>query len=242
MSADDLHVKATQYVQSPTEESLDTAVKAGLPLAYAIAVRFRGRGIELEDLKQVAAMALVEALKRFEPERGLRFSTFAMPTITGKVRNYIRDKANILRSPRTLRENGIKMDRANAELTQRLRREPSVQELAEYLGWEVEQVLDIETMRDRTSVASLDTPDEDGMYLYDRVGEEDISFKALEAREDLKKALTILSPQEKALLSYRYSSRLSQNETGKKLGMSQMQVSRMERRILSTLRERLQNG
>jgi RNA polymerase sigma-B factor len=164
-----------------------------------------------------------------------------MPTITGKVRNYIRDKANILRSPRTLREQGIKMDRANAKLTQKLRREPSVQELAEHLGWEVEQVLDIETMRNKTSVASLDTPDEDGMYLYDRVGEEDLSFRELETREDLKKALAILSAKERALLSYRFYSRLSQNETGKKLGMSQMQVSRMERRILATLKEKLQS-
>ncbi len=241
MSADDLHAKAIQYANSPSDGSLNDAVEAGLPLAYAIAVRFKGRGIEIEDLKQVAAMALVEALKRFEPERGLRFSTFAMPTITGKVRNYIRDKADILRSPRTLREQGIKMDRANAELTQKLRREPSVQELAEHLGWDIEQVLDIETMRDRTSVASLDMPDEDGMYLYDRVGEEDLSFKALETREDLKKAIKILSSREKALLFYRFSERLSQSETGKKLGMSQMQVSRMERRILATLKEKLQS-
>lgn len=241
MSADDLHAKAIKYANNPSDNSLNDAVEAGLPLAYAIAVRFRGRGIELEDLKQVAAMALVEALKRFDPDRGLRFSTFAMPTITGKVRNYIRDKANILRSPRTLREQGIKMDRANAKLTQKLRREPSVQELAEHLGWEVEQVLDIETMRNKTSVASLDTPDEDGMYLYDRVGEEDLSFRELETREDLKKALAILSAKERALLSYRFYSRLSQNETGKKLGMSQMQVSRMERRILATLKEKLQS-
>ena len=145
---DRLHDAAIAYALNPSSELLDEAVNIGLPLAYAVARRFRGRGIDLDDLNQVAALAMVDALRRFDAERGLRFSTFAMPTITGRLRNYIRDKADILRSPRTLREQGIKMDRANAELTQKLHREPSVKELADYLGWDIEQVLDIETMRD----------------------------------------------------------------------------------------------
>ncbi|MGI6738467.1 MAG: sigma-70 family RNA polymerase sigma factor [Christensenellales bacterium] len=241
MSADRLHDVATAYALDPSNELLDEAVDIGLPLAYAIARRFRGRGIDFDDLKQVAALALVDALKRFDVERGLRFSTFAMPTITGRLRNYIRDKAYILRSPRTLREQGVKMDRANAELTQKLHREPSVKELADYLGWDIEQVLDIETMRNRTNVASLDSPDEEGMYLSDRLGEEDGNLSFFEDREDLKSALSTLSEQERNLLSYRYANMLSQSETGKRLGMSQMQVSRMERRILNSLKQTLQN-
>ena len=133
------------------------------------------------------------------------------------------------------------MDRANAELTQKLHREPSVKELADYLGWDIEQVLDIETMRNRTNVASLDSPDEEGMYLSDRLGEEDGNLSFFEDREDLKSALSTLSEQERNLLSYRYANMLSQSETGKRLGMSQMQVSRMERRILNSLKQTLQN-
>ena len=127
-----------EYALNRTDETLEAAVRAALPLTQAIAARFAGRGVELEDLKQVAALALVEALQRFEPDRGLRFTTFVTPTITGKVRNYIRDRAQLLRSPRGLREQGIKMDRANEQLTQSLRREPSVQELAEALGWNIQ--------------------------------------------------------------------------------------------------------
>ncbi len=93
-------------------------------------------------------MALVEALQRFDPKRGLRFTTFVTPTMTGKVRNYIRDKAQILRSPRGLREQGIKMDIANEELTRNLHREPSIQELANHLTGR-HQVPDVQRMRQK---------------------------------------------------------------------------------------------
>lgn len=239
MNADLIHDTAMSYALDRTDASLDAAVRAALPLTQAIAARFAGRGIELEDLKQVAALALVEALQRFEPERGLRFTTFVTPTITGKVRNYIRDRAQLLRSPRGLREQGIKMDRANEQLIQTLRREPSVQELADALGWDIQQVLDVQTMRNKTTVSSLDTPDEDGLMLFDRLGEEDFSFDAFELREDLKKALTVLSSTEKQLLTLRFGKRLSQSVTAKHLGLTQMQVSRMERRMLATLKQEM---
>lgn len=239
MNADLIHDTAMSYALDRTDASLDAAVRAALPLTQAIAARFAGRGIELEDLKQVAALALVEALQRFEPDRGLRFTTFVTPTITGKVRNYIRDRAQLLRSPRGLREQGIKMDRANEQLIQTLRREPSVQELADALGWDIQQVLDVQTMRNKTTVSSLDTPDEDGLMLFDRLGEEDFSFDAFELREDLKKALTLLSSTEKQLLTLRFGKRLSQSVTAKHLGLTQMQVSRMERRMLATLKQEM---
>lgn len=239
MNADLIHDTAMEYALNRTDETLEAAVRAALPLTQAIAARFAGRGVELEDLKQVAALALVEALQRFEPDRGLRFTTFVTPTITGKVRNYIRDRAQLLRSPRGLREQGIKMDRANEQLTQSLRREPSVQELAEALGWNIQQVLDVQTMRDKTTVSSLDTPDEDGLLLFDRVGEDDSSFDAFELREDLRKALNVLSDTEKQLLTLRFSKRLSQSVTAKHLGLTQMQVSRMERRMLATLKQEM---
>lgn len=237
MNADLIHETALAYAIAPNDERLETAVKAALPLTQAIAVRFSGRGVELDDLKQVAAMALVEALRRFEPGRGLRFTTFVTPTITGKVRNYIRDKAQILRSPRGLKELGIKMDRANDHLIQRLNREPTVMELAEFLSWPVEQVLDVQTMRDKTTVQSLDMPDEDGLFAFDRVGEEDQGFDAFELHEDLRNAMQHLTKPEKELLNLRYAKRLSQSQVAKQLGMTQMQVSRLERRTLQNLKK-----
>ena len=228
-----------RYAKSRSPDTLEAAVEAALPLTQTIAARFAGRGIEVEDLRQVAAMALVEALQRFDPARGLRFTTFVTPTMTGKVRNYIRDKAQLLRSPRGLREQGIKMDRANEALTSKLHREPSVQELADALNWSVEQVLDVQSMRDKTTVTSLDTPAEDGTLALDRIGRDDLSFEAFEMREDLKKALRVLDDNEKKLLALRYQKRLSQSEVAKHLNLTQMQVSRMERRVLATLKKEM---
>ena len=239
MNADHIHETAMQYAKHPTPENLDKAVQAGLPLTQAIAARFSGRGVEAEDLRQVAAMALVEALKRFDPERGLRFTTFVTPTITGKVRNYIRDKSQLVRSPRGLKEQGMKMDRVNEQLTQQLRRGPSVQELADSLGWSVEQVLDVQTMRDKTTVSSLDKINDEGLMLFEKLGEEDQRLEAFEMREDLKKALGVLSDREKQLLALRYGKRLSQSVVAKQLGITQMQVSRMERRTLATLKQEM---
>lgn len=241
MNADRIHDTAMKYALNPNDTTLNEAVLAALPLCSTIANRFSGRGIETEDLKQVAAMALVEALKRFDPTRGLRFTTYVTPTITGKVRNYIRDKAQLLRSPRGLKEQGIKMDRAVEKLTQELRREPSVQELAKHLNWSIDQILEIQSMRERTSISSLDAQDDDGLYLFDRIGDDDKHFELFETREDLKKAFKLLSETEIKLITLRYSDSLSQSVVAKKLGMTQMQVSRMERRILNTLKNELEH-
>lgn len=239
MNADLIHNTAMEYAKGRTQEALENAIRAALPLASAIAMRFSGRGVDRDDLKQVASMALVDALNSFDPERGLRFTTYVTPTMTGKVRNYIRDRGQLMRSPRGLREQGIQMDRANENLTMELRREPSVKELADHLGWPLEQVLEVQSMRERTTISSLDAPDEEGLFLSDRLGEEDQSFDRFESREDLKKALLILNEQERRLILLRFINRKTQSEAAKALGMTQMQVSRMERRVLAALRKEM---
>ncbi len=239
MNADLIHDTAMAYALSKSSENMDAAVEAALPLTQVIAARFSGRGIELEDLRQVAAMALVEALQRFDPDRGLRFTTFVTPTITGKVRNYIRDKAQMLRSPRGLREQGIIMDRGNEELTRQLHREPSIKELADHLGWSVDQVLDVQRMRQKTTVSSLDMPFEDGTFAHEKVGADDSQFESFEMSQDLTKAMRILTDQEKSLLKMRYQKGMTQSAIAKVFGMTQMQVSRMERRVLSALKEEM---
>ncbi len=240
MNADLIHETAHAYALDPGEEKLETATKAALPLSYAIAARFVGRGIELEDLRQVAAMALISALKGYDPNRGLRFTTYVTPTITGTLRNFIRDRAQIVRTPRGLREQGIELDRTAEKLTQTLHREPMVTELAESLGWDVQRVLDVKAMREKQQVASFDAPDENGLMLFDKLGDDESGYDALEAREDLRKAMKALSAMEVKLLGYRFQERLSQQATAQKLGMTQMQVSRMERRVLTTLRQEME--
>lgn len=242
MNADKIHETALAYALDPTEDKMETAVLAALPLAHAIAHRFAGRGIELEDLRQVAAMALVSALKGFDPTRGLRFTTYVTPTITGTVRNFIRDKAQILRSPRSLREQGVVLERAVDQLTQERHREPSVHELAEHLDWSIDKVLATREARDKTILASLDAPDDEGFMLLDVVGEADSGFESLESHEDLRQALEHLSDAEMKLIRLRFQDRLSQQMTAQEMNMTQMQVSRMERRVIKTLRHLMQAG
>ena len=239
MNADLIHDTAKAYALSPTEENLEAATMAALPLCHAIAARFSGRGIETEDLRQVAAVALVSALKGFDPHRGLRFTTYVTPSIIGTLRNHIRDKAQLVRSPRGLRERGIQMDRMTETLTQQLRREPLVHERADALGWDIQKVLDVQAMREKTQFASFDAPDENGLMLFDKLGGEETGYDSFESREDLKKAMLTLSDTEKRLLVYRYRDRLSQQATAQKLSMTQMQVSRMERRVLTALKQEM---
>ena len=239
MNADLIHQTAMEYALDKSQETLDKAITVALPLSYAIAARFSGRGIETEDLRQVAAMALVSALNNFDPERGLRFTTYVTPTITGTVRNHIRDRAQILRTPRGLREQGMQLDRAYDALSQDLHREPTVMELADKLGWDSDRVLSVQSMRDKAQVASLDAPDDAGLMLQDKIKDGSDAYDAFESREDLRRALHTLSATERRVLVLRFQGQLSQQETAKRLGMTQMQVSRMERRVLKTMRQKM---
>ncbi|HSK69450.1 MAG TPA: sigma-70 family RNA polymerase sigma factor [Candidatus Limnocylindria bacterium] len=236
MNADDIHNAAMRYAADKSQESLDDAVIVSLPLCHAIAARFAARGVELEDLRQVAAMALFKALNGFDPGRGLRFTTYVTPTITGTLRNYIRDRAQIVRIPRGLREQGIQVDRAVESLGQDLHREPTAPEVAERLGWSVEQVIVVQSSRTNSQTVSLDAEDENGINVFDHLGEQEPGFEAFELREDLDAAMQTLSPQESTLVRLRYQERLSQQATARAMNLAQMQVSRMERRVLRGLR------
>lgn len=236
MNADDIHNAAMRYATEKTKEAMNDAVSVALPLCNAIAARFTGRGIELEDLRQVAAMALVNALKGFDPSRGLRFTTYVTPTITGTVRNYIRDRAQLVRTPRGLREQGMQMDRVLEQVTQKLHREPTVPELAEQLGWSVEQVISVHASREKSQVSSLDAQDENGMMVFDHLGISEKGFEDFEMREDLRKALMTLTPEERMLIRLRFQEQLSQQASARKMNLTQMQVSRMERRVLRLLK------
>lgn len=235
-----MHALACRYAELRTDEALNEAVDACLPLCALIARRFSGRGVDYEDLYQVASMALVAALRGFDMTRNLRFTTYATPTITGTVRNYLRDKGSVLRTPRRMQEQAQALKKCRAALTDTLRREPSAKELAQALSWTVLQVLEILTVLESTAVSSLDAPDADGRLPADTLGSSDDAFERFESRSDLRSALAVLSEDEGTLLQLRFSKRLSQRETAARMGISQMQVSRMERRALQTLRRTME--
>ncbi|MBR4080216.1 MAG: sigma-70 family RNA polymerase sigma factor [Clostridia bacterium] len=228
------------YAQSPTPEIMSTLVEGYLPLSRAIARKFAGRGVETEDLEQVAAMALMKAIERFEPDRGLKFTTFATPTIAGEVRNYIRDKGSIMRISRDARSQLYRMQQVRDSLTQQLQREPSVRELAEAMQLTYEELLSLLDQRDMSEVQSLSaatSADEDAQQLEDRLGVIDQGFEMVEQSEWMKWVLRQLTPAEQQLLQLRFVERLGQRDCAREMGVSQMQISRMERRMLARLRE-----
>ena len=236
--ADDLF---REYARSRDHAVMARLVEENLPLSQAVARKFQGRGVEKDDLEQVAAMALMQAIER-HPERGLQFSTFALPTIAGSVRNYLRDRGGTIRLTRSLREQLTKLRRVSDELTRKLQREPSMRELAEAMELPPEELLTLLDARRAAQTVSLDaeTSDEaEAPRLETFLGRLDEGYEQVEQAQWLNWVYGQVTPTEKLLLQKRFEERLGQRETARALGVSQMQVSRMERRLLTRLREKM---
>lgn len=228
------------YARTRDRDVMAQLVEGYLPLCRTIAWKFRGQGVETEDLEQVAAIALMKAIERFEPERGFKFTTFAMPTIAGEVRNHIRDKGGAIRVNRDTRSRLYQLRKVTDQLTQQLQREPSLKEIAAAMEITPDDLLSLLDARDASDVMSMDAAmgsDEDAQRLEERLGVTDNGFERVEQQQWLKWIFQQVTPQEKLLLEKRYIERLGQRETAKALGVSQMQVSRMERKILARLRD-----
>lgn len=233
-----------EYARTRDREVLSGLVEGYLPLCRAIARRFRGQGVEQEDLEQVAAIALMKAIDRFEPDRGFKFTTFAMPTIAGEVRNHIRDKGSAIRVARDTRSRLFQLRRVTEMLTQKLWREPSLKEIAAEMALSPDELLALLDARDASETVSMDAAlgeDEDAQRLEERLGVNDDGYERIEQQQWMQWVLRQVNPQERLLLEKRYIERLGQRETAKAMGVSQMQVSRMERRILARLRDMTEN-
>jgi len=227
-----------EYRQGPRPELMAQLVEGYLPLARQIARRFVGRGVEIEDLEQVASIGLMKAIQRFKPEMGLRFATYATPTIAGDVRNYIRDKGDALRLPRDAKNRLYHLQKAREKLTRELMREPTMSELSQEMHTPMEDLLALLDMRKSTDVFFLDAPmdPEEEQRVISRLGGEDSGFEVVEHRDWVNWVYELVTPEERKLLELRYEHRLGQRETARRMGVSQMQVSRMERRVLARLK------
>lgn len=237
--ADDLF---REYARSRDHAVMARLVEENLSLSQAVARKFQGRGVEKDDLEQVAAMALMQAIERFDPERGLQFSTFALPTIAGSVRNYLRDRGSTIRLTRSLREQLTKLRHVSDELTRKLQREPSMRELAEAMELPPEELLTLLDARRSAQTVSLDaemSDDAEAPRLETFLGRLDEGYEQVEQAQWLNWVYGQVTPTEKLLLQKRFEERLGQRETARALGVSQMQVSRMERRLLTRLREKM---
>ena len=217
----------------------DALVERFMPLARQLARRYRN-GYELEDLEQVAAIGLVKAIGRFDPDRGLAFSTFAFPTIMGELRHHLRDHGWSVRVPRDLQELYVRVERATGDLATELGRAPTAAELADRVGSSVEQVLETRQATTARRADSLDQP-RNGAEDPDAAGIEvaidEVGFAAAEDAAVLDDLLKVLSERERLVLQLRFGEDLTQSQIGEIAGVSQMQVSRLVRRAIAQLQD-----
>jgi RNA polymerase sigma-B factor len=237
-----LHERALfeRYVRTRDPQTRGALVERFLPLARSLARRYECPGEPLDDLVQVASLALVKAIDRFEPERGYAFTSFAVPTIVGELKRHFRDRTWVVRPPRELQELTLRLDRATGQLAQKLDRPPTVTELARTIGTREEHVIEALRAQCGRSALSLQAPsaDEDsGPTLEDEVGSDDDEFELVEARAMLDRMLELLPARDRQVLRLRFHDDLTQAEIGALLGVSQMQVSRIIRGGIVRLRE-----
>lgn len=212
-----------------------------LDVADSLARRYRHRGADEADLVQVAHLALVEAVERFDPERG-DFVAFAVPTILGSLKRYFRDHGWMVRPPRRIQDLQAEIGPAWAELSQELRQTPSTHELAQRLDRETSEVAEACGARGCFRPTSLDAPFGDGPgSLATTLADTESAFDLVDIATTLGPACRVLSPTDRQLLHLRFFRQLTQREIAAELGVSQMQVSRSLTRILDTLRHQLEH-
>lgn len=222
---------------------LEEAVELNLEIAHSIASRFSGRGVEADDIEQVAYLGLVKAAHGFDPEAGTPFPAFAVPTIRGEIKRYFRDCSWTVRIPRRLQELQGAIAAVEPQMVQNLHREPSVPELAEELNADVGEIEGAVAAVGCFSVLSLDRPmdddDEAAKTLADTVATDDASFEHAETITVLKPLIEQLGERDRQILELRFIDSRTQEDIGREIGVSQMQVSRLLRRILDELREKI---
>ncbi|HSI92301.1 MAG TPA: RNA polymerase sigma factor SigF [Jiangellaceae bacterium] len=220
----------------------DRLVTLHLPLVEHLARRFRNRGEPYDDLVQVATIGLIKAIDRYDPERGVEFSTYATPTIVGEIKRWFRDKGWAIRVPRRLQEMRLAIGTATATLTQDLGRSPTVSELAQQIGASEDEILEGLESASAYSTLSLDAPDGldgDGPAVLSNLGKEDEAMLDVENREALKPLLSRLTDRERRILMLRFFAGMTQSQIAGEVGISQMHVSRLLARTLAKLREGL---
>ena len=242
---DALRRQFAAYARTGDRAIRDELIEAHLRLAEHLARRFANRGVAVEDLIQVASLGLVKAVERFEPERGLEFSTFATPTIVGELKRHFRDKGWAVRVPRRVQELHVQINSLVGELTQRYGRSPTIAELAQASSSSEEDVLEAMEAAMAYRSSSIDAPaagGDDGSTLAAQLGNEDGNLFAAENRVLVTSLLVTLPKREQLMLRLRFYEGMTQSDIADRLGISQMHVSRLLTKSLELLRTRIEEG
>ncbi len=224
-------------------DAREKLVMSHLNLVRFIANKFKNRGEPIDDLVQVGYLGLLKAIDRFDPGRGLEFTTFATPTIMGEIKRHFRDKGWSVRVPRRLQELSAKVNQATDALTSQLQRSPTISEIADYLDSTVDEVLEAMESSSAYSSVSLEAPsgadDDDTPSVIDRYATEDSDLAFTDDRIIIEEALASFSPRERDVIEMRFLKGMTQIEIAEKLGISQVQVSRLLRRTLKKIQDKI---
>jgi RNA polymerase sigma-B factor len=214
-------------------------VERFLPLARDLALRYTYTDEPFDDLLQVASLGLVKAIDRFDPDRGVKFTSYAAPTILGELKRHFRDKGWALHVPRALQDRTLAVSRETEALSKRLGRSPKPREVAQALGCSIERVLEAQEAAASYEAVSLDAPtardDDEAAPLVDMIGAEDSAYELVEDRDAIALTWRALPELERQVVELRFMSDLTQREIGERIGYSQMHVSRLLRRALDRL-------
>nr|WP_324924371.1 RNA polymerase sigma factor SigF [Streptomyces sp.] len=218
----------------------NTLIELNLTLVNYVASRFRHRAEPMDDIVQVGTIGLIKAIDRFDLDREVEFTSFAVPYIVGEIKRFFRDTSWAVRVPRRLQELRIELARANEELGRRLGRSATTEELAEFMGVTVEEVIEGQVASNGYVAGSLDLPvGDDGKDspLADQLGDVDPALEKVENLQALKPLMEQLDERDRRILRMRFGGDMTQSEIGAELGISQMHVSRLLSRALARLRE-----
>ena len=237
--------KFTEYKKNPTIELRNEIVEEHLYMVDILIRKYLNKGVEYDDLYQVGALALVQAVERFDPERGFEFSSFATPTILGEIKKYFRDKQWSLKVPRRLKEISSKIQDVKDKLYSEYRRSPTVSEMAEATGFTEEQIIEAVDSSQAYGTYSLDKTfddageDGENAFLERYTGFDEKGFERIETSEIIDSVLDTFNEQNKYIFRERFIYNRSQADIAKTLGVSQMTISRAERNIIKQFRAEL---
>jgi RNA polymerase sigma-B factor len=237
LSKEETKQRFEEFYRTRDKKLRDELIEQHLYIVDILTNKYVGKGIERDDLYQVASLGLIYAIDRYDPTKGYEFSSFATPTIMGEIKRYFRDKGWVIRVPRRIQNLYKKINTAKKILPQELQRTPTVQDIADYLGEDEETILEAMEASKVYSPQSLDMKyqvqkGESSVDLSDMIGEDDKNFDSVELKDLIEKSTKRLNDLEKEILKLRYYEGRTQVDIANQLSISQMTVSRLEKKIL----------
>lgn len=247
LSKDERKSLFAEYAETGDKEIRDILIEEHLYIAEILAKKYTGKGIDYDDIFQVASMGLIFAVERFDPSKGFEFSSFATPTIIGEIKKHFRDKGWTIRVPRRIQELSKKINDAKLSLSQKNQRTPTIQEIAKTLDITTAEVLEVMEASKVYSPESLDMTFDSGgedreLTRGDRIGIEEEYFNKVELNDFIQRVMENFNDVEKTILIDRYQYRKTQVSIAEKLGISQMTVSRIEKKLLEKMRKEIEKS